>query len=149
MRVSVLPVAAVAAGLAFSPALADGVPAFLADGQVYAVEGACDPAEGREFPGLQLTQQGIFGYEFGCRFLEIRSVPSLDGGESYQHIATASCGDDSGISRPDFILLMPSLDGETVAVTSQNDYAISMVWEKDGPSGINWMVQQEYKRCAK
>lgn len=149
MRVSALAFAVAVAGLALSPALADDVPAFLADGQVYAVEGACDPAEGEEYPGLKLTEQGIFGYEFGCRFVGISGVPSLDGGDSHQHIATASCGDDSGISRPDLILLMPSLDGESVDVTSQNDYAISMAWEKDGPSGISWMVQQVYKRCAK
>ena len=46
-------------------------------------------------------------------------------GRIFNVVATASCGDDSGISRPDLINLSPYIEGGQVFVQSQNEYVVS------------------------
>ena len=132
-----------------TPAAAQEIPPFLADGGKYATDATSCAAEIEEAEGYQLTAKGLYAYEFSCTFTSFQSVRYNDGdNEPDEYIAIASCGDDSGISRPDMILLMPS-DENMLFLTSQNDYAISSVWEKDGESGLKWLVQREFKRCGK
>lgn len=142
--------AVVMAAATLSQARADDTPSYLADGGLYVSDiEACSASNPEEADGLQLTTKGLFGYEFGCTFASFLPVRLDDGDDQPdQHIAVASCSDDSGITRPDMILLSPSDDG-SLFVTSQNDYAIQSVWEKDRPSGIRWLVQREFLRCPK
>jgi len=133
-----------------SPAVADDAPSYLANGGMYVSDAeACSASNAEEAAGLQLTAKGLFGYEFGCTFASFLPVRLDDGDdEPDQHIAIASCGDDSGITRPDMIVLVPNGE-DSLIVTSQNDYAIMSVWEKDEPSNIKWMVQREFLRCPR
>ncbi|MFZ2103004.1 MAG: hypothetical protein WAU86_20815, partial [Oricola sp.] len=115
----------------------------------YASDSASCAAEVEEAEGYQLTATGLYAYEFGCTFTSFEAIRFDDGdNDPDQFIGIASCGDDSGISRPDMILMMPSGE-DMLFLTSQNDYAISSVWEKDGESGLKWLVQREFMRCEK
>ncbi|MFZ1813013.1 MAG: hypothetical protein WBO55_00500 [Rhizobiaceae bacterium] len=103
------------------------VPSFLAGGQVYATTPeACKglDAGGDESGGLKLKADGISGYEFGCQFVDFIPVRYVDVPEVTRYIAIASCGDDSGITRPDMIDL--SIFDDAVTATSQNDYNYAM-----------------------
>ena len=79
-------------------------------------------ANPEETQALTIDSNGIYGFEFGCTFLDNWS--ELNGEETTGYIALASCGDDSGIIRPDFISIIPEGDDE-LRVQSQNEYAIS------------------------
>ncbi len=106
-------------------AQAGEMPDFL-KGRVFSTEKAsCGDATGGD--GLQLTREGIFGPEFGCTFLSFKEDRDADTGRLFLVVATANCGDDSGINRPDLITLSPYIEGGQVIVQSQNEYVISEV----------------------
>jgi hypothetical protein len=77
---------------------------------------------------LEVNEAGIFAYEFGCTFLEF--WPG-DGESDTPFIQTvlASCGDDSGITRPDVIsLVFNTEEPQSVTVTSQNEYVMGQTF---------------------
>ena len=116
---------AMSASLLGAEALAQDVPDFL-KGQVYSTdnESCGDNVEGE---GLQLTGEGIFGPEFGCTFLGFTEDRDEETGRLNMIVATANCGDDSGINRPDMVTLSPYIEGGQVIVQSQNEYVVSEV----------------------
>lgn len=115
----------VAGILTTSIAIAGDAPDFL-KGRTFAtdVESCSEASDG---DGLLLTKQGIFGPEFGCSFLGFKEDRDPDTGRLFLVVATANCGDDSGINRPDMITLSPYIEGGQVIVQSQNEYVISEV----------------------
>lgn len=72
---------------------------------------------------LEVNEAGVFGYEFGCEFLQF-----LPGGDSPYQTVIASCGDDSGITRPDMITLLYSEEPQSVTVQSQNEYVMGQTF---------------------
>lgn len=106
------------------------VPDFLQDGARFARDLSACADGGDEGPDgvertLQVTEQGLFGYEIGCSFL--RFLPDVDRetGEAFLWIATAACGDDSGINRPDSFALIFNDFSNTLTVQSQNEYVVA------------------------
>ncbi len=77
--------------------------------------------------GLQLSKEGIFGQEFSCTFVRFDEDADPDTGQLFSVVATANCGDDSGITRPDMITLSPYAEEGQVMVQSQNEYILSEV----------------------
>ncbi|MCG6858712.1 MAG: hypothetical protein LJE67_11680 [Salaquimonas sp.] len=126
---------------------ADSVPFFLANGQKYVTDTKiCSGKDTDETDALQLTAKGMFGYEFGCNFLQFLDVKDSGDGSVYQYLAIAACGDDSGISRGDMITLTPSGDDQ-LRVTSQNDYVVELSQGGDDDTQGSWIVEKEFTRC--
>ncbi|MDJ0613777.1 MAG: hypothetical protein QNJ29_08860 [Rhizobiaceae bacterium] len=73
---------------------------------------------------LQLSGEGIFTEEFSCQFVGFKTDADKDTGRIFGVVATASCSDDSGISRPDLISMSPYEEGGQVIVQSQNEYLL-------------------------
>lgn len=109
------------AGIA-APAVAADTPDFLKD--KYASDpAACKAGDGAEESGaLTLDKDGFSGTEFTCSFLDFWN--ELQDGKVVGHVALMSCGDDSGVTRPDFVTIVPEEDG-TLRVQSQNEYLIT------------------------
>ena len=108
-------------GLA-APSLAADAPAFLNDKFASDPEACKKDANMEELDALTIDKSGIFGFEFGCTFLEFWN--EQQDGKTKSTIALASCGDDSGIIRPDMITMILEGEGE-LRVQSQNEYAIT------------------------
>ena len=104
-------------------AAASDVPDFLEKNMFATDTSKCQETIGHE--GLQLSKDGIFGHEIGCRFLGFSQDKDPGTGEIYAVVAQANCGDDSGINRPDLFTLMPDTETKIVRVQSQNEYLIS------------------------
>jgi hypothetical protein len=77
---------------------------------------------------LEVNEAGIFAYEFGCAFLEF--WPGDEASDMpYNQTVLASCGDDSGITRPDVIsLVFDTGESQSVTVTSQNEYVMGQTF---------------------
>lgn len=109
------------------PAMAGeaAVPEFFRDGQRYVARAdQCAEPAGSDREDLRsITVLGISAYEYGCGFLAF--LPSKDAlsGEIHGWVAQASCGDDSGIERPDSFYLALQPDGKRLQVQSQSEYA--------------------------
>ena len=117
-----LPIFLIAFLGATSHSFADDAPNFL-KGRTFATESAnCKGADDGD--GLQLNREGIFGQEFSCSFVGFKIDKDTASGRVFSVVATASCSDDSGISRPDLINLSPYIEGGEVYVQSQNEYLL-------------------------
>ena len=109
-------------------AIAAGVPEYL-KGKRYAFsDNAChyepEPETGEDttfLSTLEVNEVGIVGYEFGCTFLEF-FPGDAESDTPYVQTVLASCGDDSGITRPDMISLVFNTEEPSVTVQSQNEY---------------------------
>ncbi len=128
-------------------AVAGEIPDFLSNGKTYATTPAgCAGFGDSDAPddALQITAEGIWGYEFGCTFVEFLPVRmNSQPGNVSGHVAIASCGDDSGISRPDLINM--SFYDNIIYATSQNDYVASYHQEEDARQfGI---VEKSFALC--
>jgi hypothetical protein len=142
-------VAALACGFPLVGA-ADEIPSFLSKGQSY----ASDPkvckgmdAEGAPEDGLIVKADGLSGYEFGCTFVQFLPVKFADVDEINSYVAIASCGDDSGITRPDAISL--SYYDDQLVVTSQNDYNLAGAKPNDGKGDpyLEGIVEKHFDLC--
>ena len=115
-------ISSIALGFFASSAIAKDLPDFLKD-KVYST----DPSkcgDVTEDDSLQLSKEGVFGFEFGCAFLGFDVEKDADTGKTYIAVGRANCADDSGINRPDNITLVDQGEG-TISVQSQNEYIIS------------------------
>ena len=103
------------------PAVAGDLPDYLKD-KKYATDAiACGTDHGEDEAGaLAIDKAGIFGYEFGCSFLDFWHHKDAEGG-LLDVTVLASCGDDSGITRPDMITIIKDSD-DTLRVQSQNEF---------------------------
>lgn len=123
------------------------VPDFLSNGQTYATDWkACVGFADGNAPdnANTLDKTGIFGYEFGCTFVEFK--PVIFEGRTTGHLITASCGDDSGINRPD-IFDVYFYDG-IVTATSQNDYIYDTLRPREDGDGESWgFVNKQFEMC--
>ena len=131
------------------PAASQEVPAFL-EGKIYSTNPAkCGDVQ--EDDSLQLSKEGIFGYEFGCTFLGFDMERDSDTGEIYLAVARANCGDDSGINRPDNFTLIADAN-QSVRVQSQNEFVLSELLyltnnkQNSTPEAVSF-VSREYKLC--
>ena len=111
--------AALLTGLSL-PAIAGDMPDFL--NKKYATDpAACKgPIGDDNADALVLDKTGIAGLEFGCSYLDF--WPGKDGAVT----ALVSCGDDSGITRPDLLSIIDNGNGE-VRVQSQNEFVMGSV----------------------
>ena len=131
-------------------AKAGETPPFLSGGQFYGENTlACDEAKSGagEGEGLYMKGEGVFGTEWGCTFLDFLPIRYEDGGEVNGYVAITSCGDDSGISRPDMFEL-DFYDG-IVTVTSQNDYTAASAKpynEQEDPFSIG-IISKQFALC--
>lgn len=134
--------------LLYSPALAEEVPAFLADSQFATSPNACVPNEGLE-SDIVINRSGIFGYEFGCTFQQFYAETDPDTDEPYAYLAVAICSDDSGIYRGDMFTLVPRDEGKTLVVQSQNEFLISesLIYSQDGEREAFNYVSRDYGIC--
>ena len=136
-----------------SPSMATELPIFLKD-KIYSTDPSkCGDAI--EDDSLQLSQEGVFGLEFGCTFLGFDMDTDKDTGKTYLAIGRANCGDDSGINRPDNITMIAQ-DDETITVQSQNEYIISeaqLLLSQRLPENISLAdefpnyISRDYKIC--
>lgn len=120
---------------------------------------ATDPqscVEISETDGLQLDQSGIWGLEFGCKFLDFVADKDPDTGEVNVYVARVNCGDDSGINRPDMITLIFQSDPRKAIVQSQNEFVTSEAVRMSGyvngsksetPEELAGYVSREYALC--
>lgn len=100
------------------------VPSFLI-GKTYSTDvKQCGNANDGDGDALQLSKDGIYGVEFGCQFVDFKYERDSETGRLFSVVATTSCGDDSGITRPDMISLSPYEEGGQVIVQSQNEYLL-------------------------
>lgn len=134
-------------------ALAQEIPDFLKD-RVYTTD-TSKCGDSTQDDSLQLSREGIFGYEFGCTFLGFDMEVDKDTGKTYLAVVKANCGDDTGINRPDLITLIPQ-DEHTVMVQSQNEFIIAEAQihlQQRLPQGTQLadefpnFVSREYKHC--
>ena len=128
------------------PALADGLPEFLSGGQVWATDPAgCAAGEGGEEVYFTLRADGVYGYEFGCTFAQFLPARTSEG-ETVGWIAIASCGDDSGISRPDLFNL--SAYDSTLTVTAQNEWNSTNDGAEQSEEELRWsLVHRDFALC--
>ncbi|MGF1501297.1 MAG: hypothetical protein ACFBSD_05735 [Paracoccaceae bacterium] len=145
MRILGLPILMVLAVGSGAPAGADGAgaPPEWLSGR-YASDPAACPADGLAEDALVLDAPLLTGYEFGCvllGFWPVRWSPT-DPGEAT--VALASCGDDSGITRPDLLSIIREPDG-TLTLQSQNEYARASAW----PEPVPGYVSRRYAPCPR
>lgn len=96
-----------------------------------------------EASGLTIKDGAIYGTEFSCQFLSYTPVKWAATDEINEYVAMASCGDDSGITRPDLISIQ-HYEG-TLRLQSQNEYVVMMAkeaWNEPGFISVN------YEKCA-
>ena len=110
--------------------MAAGPPEYLKGKRYFFSENACryepepDTGEDTSFLStLEVNETGIFGYEFGCEFLEFWPGDA-ESDTPFIQTVLASCGDDSGITRPDVISLVFNTEEPSVTVQSQNEYVM-------------------------
>lgn len=117
----------VIAGLIFSwvtAGFAADIPEFL-DGELYSTDASqCGDIVDTNGDTLQLSREGIYAEEFSCQFVDFKVDADPQTGQVFGVIATASCSDDSGITRPDLISMSHYEDGGQVFVQSQNEYLL-------------------------
>ena len=116
-------------------AMAAGVPEFLKGKRYTYSEETCVGED--ELPAeedaditttLEVNEAGIFAYEFGCIFLDFWPGDT-DSDMPFLQTVVASCGDDSGVTRPDLIsLVFDTSEPESVTVTSQNEYVMGQTF---------------------
>ncbi len=111
-------------------ATAAGLPEYLSGKRYMFSENACryepEPDAGEDttfLSTLEVNEAGIFGYEFGCEFLEFWPGDAQSDTPFIQTVL-ASCGDDSGITRPDVISLVFNTEEPSVTVQSQNEFVM-------------------------
>ena len=133
--------------LSAAPTLGADAPKIFAQGQKYVTDLKGCRESDNETDVMQLTAKGMSAYEFGCTFVQVLPVPGDEVFGTYQYLATAVCGDDTGVSRADSIVLSDNENG-TLRVTSQNDYLTQLAWERGGEAGdVNWLVEREFTLC--
>ncbi len=123
-------------------ARADDQPDFLADGQRYGAETAACAPDAPVDDGPLLTGERLFVYTYDCTFVGFMNRP--DGDTGNQTLGSAICGDDSGVSWPDTFVLTP-VAGDTITVTSQNDYVAKRLGEERLASLR--LIEREFVRC--
>jgi hypothetical protein len=129
-------------------AFAGEAPAFLSGDRTWGSSPqACKAIDGEDAMAFTLSRKGIYGLEFGCNFLDFLPVRDGEGGEVFAVVAIASCGDDSGISRPDLFNI--SVNENTLYVTSQNDYAyvLSKGFETQPDPVESGIVEKQFELC--
>lgn len=130
-----------------SSAVAEEVPDFLANGKTYASDwracvGFADGGAPDDSNTLDAT--GVYGYEFACTFVDF--TPVKFEGRTTGYLARASCGDDSGINRPDNFEL--SFYEDVVTATSQNDYLYDLLRPRSDGDGESWgFVSTQFEMC--
>lgn len=102
------------------PALAGDMPDLF--NKKYATDpAACKAAQGSEqVDALVLDKTGIFGLEFSCTYVDFWS------GKDGVTTVLVTCGDDTGITRPDLLSVIDDGNGE-IRVQSQNEFVMSSV----------------------
>lgn len=103
---------------------------------------ACAPDQHGERKGLLIADGSISGTEFGCAFLSYTPVVWDEDFPPSEYVVLASCGDDSGITRPDHISIIHYDD--KLQVQSQNEYVEMLASGKWNEPGF---VSQTYTRC--
>ncbi|MCB1451147.1 MAG: hypothetical protein KDJ67_13675 [Nitratireductor sp.] len=133
-------------------AKAGETPPFLSGGQFYGENTlACDEAKSGagEGEGLYMKGEGVFGTEWGCTFVDFLPIRYEQGGEISGYIAITSCGDDSGVSRPDMFEL--HFYEDVITATSQNDYVAASAKpydDKEDPFSIG-IINKQFALCKK
>ena len=133
--------------LSAGPVMAGEIPPFLAGGQKYATAPAnCTDATGSE-TGLSISAAGMFGRESGSSLLASPRGRDDARPEPIGYVAIASCGDDSGISRPDMLNISLSEGG--IYVTSQSDYTIAASRPFDGRTDpfAKGIIEERFELC--
>lgn len=132
---------------------AKDIPDFLVD-KVYSTD-TSKCGDSTEDNSLQLSKEGVFGFEYGCTFFGFNMDVDKDTGKTYIAVARANCGDDSGVSRPDLMTLVVQ-DEKTISVQSQNEYVISqaqLLLSQRLPENIKLQdeipnyISRDYKLC--
>lgn len=104
---------------------------------------ACAASDEVEKRGLVIADGSISGTEFGCSFLTYTPVVWDKDFPPQEYVVLASCGDDSGITRPDHLSIIQYDD--RLQVQSQNEY-VEMVakgaWNEPG------FVSRTYTKCS-
>ncbi len=118
------------AGLS-APALAADVPDVLKDKYASDAAACKAGAESEEIGSLTLDKDGFKGTEFSCSFLQFWKEEQ--DGKVTAYTALMSCGDDTGVTRPDFVTIVPGQDG-TLRVQSQNEYLITEATAMNAPA---------------
>lgn len=129
-------------------AVAGEAPDFLAGDRTWGSSTqACKAIDGEDSMAFTLSRKGIYGLEFGCNFLDFLPVRDDNTGEIFGVVAIASCGDDSGISRPDMFNI--SINENTLYVTSQNDYVyvLSKGFETQSDPVESGIVERQFELC--
>lgn len=103
--------------------VAKELPTFLEDAVYSTDPSKCGDVT--EDDSLQLSREGIFGFEFACTFQGFQLDRDADTGEVYLAIAQANCGDDTGINRPDLFTLIHDRTENSISVQSQNEYVLT------------------------
>lgn len=133
--------------------MAKDIPDFLVD-KVYSTD-TSKCGDSTEDNSLQLSKEGVFGFEYGCTFFGFDMDVDKDTGKTYLAIGRANCGDDSGVNRPDLITLVVQ-DETTISVQSQNEHTISeaqVLLSQRLPENIKLAaetpnyVSRDYKLC--
>lgn len=146
---------AFAVGTAVQISHAADTPEFLV-GKLYSTDAAqCGDIVESDGNTLQLSREGIYAEEFSCQFVSFKTDADPATGRIYGVVATTSCSDDSGITRPDLISMSHDEEGGQVFVQSQNEYLlgeteimIAQQLEKDIPekNSFSW-VSNTYTIC--
>ena len=129
-------------------AFAGEAPAFLSGDRTWgSTPQACKSLESEDGAALTLSRKGIYGYEFGCNFLDFLPVRDDATGEMFGMVAIASCGDDSGISRPDMFNI--TVNENTLSVTSQNEYTAAQSKDSDGQTDpfATGIIEKPFEPC--
>jgi|GEM_PF-3106928 len=103
---------------------------------------ACATTDEVEKRGLVIADEAISGTEFGCAFLTYTPVVWDENFPPQEYVVLASCGDDSGITRPDLISIMQY--GDELKVQSQNEYVEMLAKETWNQPGF---VSRTYTKC--
>lgn len=131
-----------------------GTPDFLLKFHFATSESAC--VEVGETDDLMINEIGIFGQEFGCKFLDFVADREEAGGEAYLYVARVNCGDDGGINRPDMITIIHDDFQKLVTVQSQNEFIIEEAVRMSGfingskdenAEPLDSYVSRDYKMC--
>jgi len=133
---------AAASGLCLGQEAARAQPPAFLDDRFATDPAACVPGGG---PSEALMIEGgvLSGYELACLFLAYHPVRWAQVGPVSQVVIVASCGDDTGITRPDLLSVILEPDG-ALTVQSQNEYV-----EINAAPDRGWQghVSRRYERC--
>ncbi|MGD1935348.1 MAG: hypothetical protein ACFB0Z_12725 [Candidatus Phaeomarinobacter sp.] len=141
MRLPGMAIAVLLAGIQGAVAETTTAPDFLKHKYAANPE-ACAKSDAVEKRGLVIADGSISGTEFGCAFLTYTPVVWDKDFPPQEYVVLASCGDDSGITRPDHLSIINY--GDKLQVQSQNEY-VEMVakgaWNEPG------FVSRTYPKC--